>query len=501
MNRDEIFSVRHLESNLKERSVKSAAVTIVAQGFKVVLQIGFIALLSRLLSPNDFGLIAMIAVVTALGMTLLDGGLSMATVQRATITHTQVSNLFWINISLGILLTLVVAAASPLMSWLYGEDSLLFPMLALSSTFLIGSFVVQHEAILKRRMQFKALSTIDLCSVTVGNTVGVIFAYKGFSYWSLVIATISTFVVRVVVTWCVVGWIPSFYQKSSEIGALVGFGANLTGVNFVNYLTNNITPFSIGIIGGANALGLFDRSFRLASIPKNQALMPVLKVLQSTLVRVAVDPQKLGNLTISLMSKLAVITFLISLVMFLSAEWIVLTLLGESWGEAIAIFKLLSIATIATPITTLTAMSLVAMGKAKALLKWKMITFSILLMALIIGSFWGMWGLLFGVTLSALFIRVPLFFIYAAHYLPIKAKQLFLAIVSPLLISLFLGLLFELFVINFLPSHSLVSIGLYVFFIPAVYIFLCLIIKSTRRDVIELVGLIRDNLKLSKFTK
>ena len=187
--------------------------------------------------------------------------------------------------------------------------------------------------------------------------------------------------------------------------------------------------------------------------------------------------------------------------MFLSAEWIVLTLLGESWGEAIAIFKLLSIATIATPITTLTAMSLVAMGKAKALLKWKMITFSILLMALIIGSFWGMWGLLFGVTLSALFIRVPLFFIYAAHYLPIKAKQLFLAIVSPLLISLFLGLLFELFVINFLPSHSLVSIGLYVFFIPAVYIFLCLIIKSTRRDVIELVGLIRDNLKLSKFTK
>ncbi|MET0005654.1 MAG: oligosaccharide flippase family protein [Candidatus Thiodiazotropha sp.] len=96
-NDDEYFSIAHFKSNLKDRTIKSTAVSLMAQAIKLVLQLCFIAIFARLLEPSDFGLIAMITIFTTLGMTIMEGGLSMATIQRETITHAQVSNLFWVN--------------------------------------------------------------------------------------------------------------------------------------------------------------------------------------------------------------------------------------------------------------------------------------------------------------------------------------------------------------------------------------------------------------------
>src|SRR5690606_29437717 len=99
--RDQLFSTAHLEAGLKERAIKSAGVTLAAQGVKLVLQIGSIAIMARLLQPQDFGLIAMVTVFTGFALLFMEGGLSMATIQREQITHAQVSNLFWINGGMG----------------------------------------------------------------------------------------------------------------------------------------------------------------------------------------------------------------------------------------------------------------------------------------------------------------------------------------------------------------------------------------------------------------
>jgi O-antigen/teichoic acid export membrane protein len=342
------------------------------------------------------------------------------------------------------------------------------------------------------------LSIIDLCSMTIGNCIGVIAAFNNFDYWALIIAIIVTFCSRVLLTWCVVGWTPSLFKKNSGAKPLLSFGANLTGANFVGFFTNNVTPFSIGIFGGAGLLGLYDRSFRLASIPKNQVLMPIMKVLQSTLVRVAHDKDRLKNLTISLMSKIAIVTFLISLIMYLSADWIILLLLGDSWKEAVPFFEILAIATIATPITTLTAMTLVAVGEANALFKWKIITLVILIVAIGIGSNWGVLGILWGAALSALLVRTPLFFIYSEKYLSVKAWEFAKVILPPLVISLLIVLFIKYLSIYYLPDDLFSAITLYWVLVPIFYVSLCFIFKSTRCEINAMLDLIKHNLNISK---
>lgn len=498
VNSESFFDVAHLNSNLRVRTLNSSKITLIAQLVKALAQIGFIAILSRLLDPSDFGLVAMITIVTSLGMTLLDGGLSMATVHRESITHAQVSNLFWVNVLIGLTLALISIAISPIVSWLFDEPKILFPMIALSLSFLIGGFVVQHEAILKRQMRFAALSGIDLSSMIIGNFAGVVTAIYGFGFWALIISTIITFFSRVIFAWSVVGWVPSWFKRNSDANPLLRFGANLTGANFVGFFTNNVVPFSIGILGGAALLGLYDRAFRLASIPKNQVLMPVMKVLQSTLVRVANDQGRLRALALSLMAKLSIATFLITLIMYLAADWIILLLLGSSWKAAVPYFELLAVATIATPITTLTAMTLVAVGEANALFKWKIITFILLLVAIAIGANWGVLGILWGATLSAVFVRTPLFFIYAERHLPVDAKAFAGVITIPMVAALSVASLVKYLSIYYEPSELYSAFIIYCLIVPTFYIALCYCFKSTRQELNGIVGLVKDNFKISK---
>ncbi|MEW8084031.1 MAG: lipopolysaccharide biosynthesis protein [Candidatus Thiodiazotropha endolucinida] len=493
-NADEYFSIAHLKSNLKDRTIKSTAVSLMAQAIKLVLQLCFIAIFARLLEPSDFGLIAMITIFTTLGMTIMEGGLSMATIQRETITHAQVSNLFWVNLALGAFITTIAILVSPIISWIYNEPRLILIMTALSVSFIVGSLSIQHEAILKRHMRFKALSFIDVSSLTIGNCAGVLAALNNLGYWALVYIPITTYIIKIALCWWMVDWRPSSFTTKSGTKPLLGFGIDLTAGNFITYFTNNITPFLLGFLGGAHFLGLYNRSFNLASIPKAQALMPVMKVLQSTLARVATDPERLRKYSLSIMSKIAIVTMLISLIMFLSAEWIILILLGDSWEEAVPILQLLAIATIATPITILTATVLVAVGETRALLKWKIITLTILLIAVAIGSNWGVWGVLWGATLSAVLIRVPLFFIYAEKYQPVKAKEFAGVVLPPIIFVILIALTLKL-VGNYYILGDLFSVFvLYFVAIPIVYFAMCVLFKTTRKEIIDLINLVKSYL-------
>jgi len=143
-------------------------------------------ILARLLTPHDFGLVAMVTTVTSFLRVFKDAGLSIATVQRERITHAQVSNLFWINIAVSILGTLILAASAPVIARFYHNPRLITITLLLSTTFLISGSTIQHQALLKRQMRFKALALIEVGSMAVGVLIGILMALRGYRYWSLV---------------------------------------------------------------------------------------------------------------------------------------------------------------------------------------------------------------------------------------------------------------------------------------------------------------------------
>src|SRR5690606_19203223 len=167
-SRDAYFDTEHLTKHLRRRTMRGGAITVSSQGVKFALRLGSTAVLARLLTPADFGLIAMVTVVTGFVEMFKDAGLSMATIQRERITHAQVSTLFWINVALSALIMLLIAALAPAIAWFYGEPRLLPITLALSGTMIFGGLAVQHQALLRRQMQFGRLATIEITSMAAG---------------------------------------------------------------------------------------------------------------------------------------------------------------------------------------------------------------------------------------------------------------------------------------------------------------------------------------------
>lgn len=490
-NADRTFSNKHLEGNLKDHSVRSVGFTVSAQGLKLLFQVVSITVLARLLQPEDFGLVAMVTIFTGLALAFMEGGLSMATIQRQHITHEQVSNLFWTNFGLGLLLGLIYIAASPLVAWVYGEERLVEIMCALSLFFLIGGLSVQHEAILKRQMNFKAVAVIEVTSNLISICVAIGMAWYGFGYWSLVGQQLASITMMSVMRWVAARWVPGPINRGSGVRSLLGFGMNLTGANFINYFAINITPFSIGLVGGAQPLGLYERTFKLTSIPTSQLLPPVFNVFQSALARVATDAQRLRTAIISLASKIVLTTMFVSLYMVVTADLLVTVLLGEGWEEAIIIFRLLAAHSVIMPITSFTAISLVAIGASKALLRWKMIQFLIILIAAGIGSLWGVTGIVAAFVISGLFVRMPLFLLYSTRFLPITIFDHMRALVPGFVIGLSTGLLLYALRTVYEPQNPLLALLLFAATGAAIYLLMSLSNSRTRLDIVELLGYVK----------
>src|SRR4051812_39505791 len=149
-----------------------------------VLMLGYNAALARLLTPRDFGLVAMVMTIIGFLQIFRDMGLSTATIQRADITHAQVSNLFWLNVSVSGLISVIIAGGGPVMAWFYHEPSLTNIALALSGYFILNGLAGQHMALLNRQMRFLAISLVEVGSMAVGFLIGITLALTGFGYWS-----------------------------------------------------------------------------------------------------------------------------------------------------------------------------------------------------------------------------------------------------------------------------------------------------------------------------
>jgi PST family polysaccharide transporter len=165
--------------------------------------------LARLVLPVDFGLVGMVTALTGFLGLFRDCGLSMAAVQRATITDAQISTLFWLNLGLGATLAGIAALGGPLLSAFYGEPRLLWITVALGTSFLFNGAGAQHRAGLQRSMRFFALAAIDIISLIASCAAGICMALAGQGYWALVVMTVGQPAVNMLAAWLATRWVPS----------------------------------------------------------------------------------------------------------------------------------------------------------------------------------------------------------------------------------------------------------------------------------------------------
>ena len=283
------FSTEHLHADLKGRSVRGGMLTLTSQGAQFVMQTVSTIVLARLLTPADFGLVAMVTAITAWVKRLPIWGCQRRpySVRRSAITG---ETLFWINVAIGLALTSLTAALAPVLAWFYREPRLIHITLLVSLTFLIGGLRVQHDALLRRQMRFSSLAVRDITAYSVAVPVAILLAWRGYGYWGIVALPLTLNFTQMLLSWLMVRWIPGLPRRDAKVRSLIAFGGNVAASYLVFNVNRSADSILIGWYWGAGPLGLYSRAYNLLMLPVRQLGAPARSVAIPAFSRVQATP-------------------------------------------------------------------------------------------------------------------------------------------------------------------------------------------------------------------
>lgn len=488
------FNTDHLKENLKERSVKGGAITMIAQLSKLVLQIGSNVFLARLLTPSDFGLVAMVTVVATFIVMFKDMGLSQATVQKAEINHAQISTLFWINALFGLFVMFITWSLAPAIASFYNEPALKAITIALAFGLFVGGLTVQHQALLRRQMRFKELSIVEVSSMFSGVIAGIVTAWMGFGYWALVILQITQASVMMIGAWYYSKWRPGLPARNSGIGSMLAFGGYMTAYGFINYFARNLDTILIGWRWGATPTGLYSRAYSLLLLPIGQLTAPFSGVAVPALSRLQDEPEQFKNHYLKMIKIIAYISMPMIISMAILAHEIVYIVLGDQWSGAAELFQILAIAAFWQPIASTVGWVYVSLNNVRRMMLWGLIGTSVMAIAIIIGLPWGASGVALAYSISMWVLIYPLFS-FAFYNTPLDIKNLVVALKYPVVVGISSGIGFyfihevlvqQNIVISFFGTllGGLVSLGI-----------VTLLWKPLREDMFGIFSSIKNILK------
>lgn len=410
-----LFDTKDIKNDLKGKTVRGGIWTLVGQFGSYAIRLISTVVLARLLSPADYGLIAMVAVVTNFIGIFSDMGLSMSTVQQKNITHEQVSNLFWINLFVTSLLGIVLACSAPLVSAFYQDERILRITLWSAITFPLAGLSLQHLAILKRQMRFAAIAQIKLVSMALSVIAALIAAYLGMGYWSLIVLNITMVVCTTPMAWLITGWMPGWFTRNQGTRSHLSFGGYLTGSNVAGYLFRNVDRVLIGKFCSALELGLYDRAYQLLMLPLSQFIYPLSSLAMPVLSRLQDDPARYRRVYIEMQEKMCFLVAPGIGIVLAYNDIIIELMLGEQWLEVSPIFLWLSFIGIVQASLGLVSSLFISQGRVKEHLWWQIFTSVMATISFVIGLPWGALGVAISFALSGLFLRIPLFIWWAGR--------------------------------------------------------------------------------------
>jgi O-antigen/teichoic acid export membrane protein len=484
----------HLQDDLKGRSVRGGVVALSSQGAQFLIQSVATVVLARLLTPADFGLVAMVTAVTGLAQAFADLGLSEATIQRKEITHNQVSALFWINVVIGLGLTLITALLAPAFAWFYREPRLVEVALMLSVTFLISGLRVQPDALLKRQMRFASLAIRDVVSYAVAVPFAIIMAMRGYGYWALVAIPLSLNMVQMTLAWMMVNWRPSLPRRDPEVRSMVVFGSSVAASYLTITLNRSADNILIGWYWGAAPLGLYSRAYNLLMLPIRQLTAPASSVAIPAFSRIQDDPDRFARYYLGALGLVVWISAPIFGFLFVAAEPVIVLILGSQWREAAPVFQFLAISALGQLLLESTIWLLISRGESRRLLKLLLIVSPVIVASFVIGLPFGIkWvALSFSLVLT---MSLPWILKYAFRGTSLTLARAGRALLYPVLLC-FIGVCLAKASLRFIPPNH-ASIALVVAALSfAVAYSISIVVPSVRREIASF-GKLWKQLRLS----
>lgn len=352
------------QESLKNKTKKGLAWSMIERFATQGVQFLFGIILARLLSPDDYGVIAMPLVFLAIAQCIIDSGFSTALIRKPELTEDDLSTAFYFNIGIGILCYAVLFFSSPLIADFYHTPILSSLLKVTALAVLFNPLCAVQQAILTRKIDFKTQAIVSLSGAVVSGIVGLYMAYNGFGVWSLVFQQVGGYVIRTILLWILGKWKPKRKWSWESFHYLWGFGSKMLGSGLLDTIYNNIYPIVIGKYFCANDLGNYTRAQQFATLPSSnvtgvlqRVTFPVLSSIQNEDERLAKNYRKILKLS-------AFLIFPLMLMLSAIADPLVRVLLTDKWEGCIILLQIICFSMMWYPIHAINLNLLTVKGRS-----------------------------------------------------------------------------------------------------------------------------------------
>ncbi|MGW8481873.1 lipopolysaccharide biosynthesis protein [Microbacterium sp. NPDC055903] len=382
------------------RGARGAGITIAGQALKVGIQFASVIVVSRLLSPDDIGLIAMVAVFVSFGEMLRDLGMTTVGLQRKDLGEQQASNLFWINTGLGLLTGAALAACAGLIVALYGDERLWWVAPALAPALLLNGMTAQLRVNLARRMKYTALVGADVVPQLINLVATILFALLGFEYWSIVIGTVSSALAALIIAWGAARWRPLRPRRDHESKQLVSDGAAFGLATFLTFLAQNVDTVVIGMRWGSADVGLYSRSYQLLSLPVGRLMGPLTQVVVPTTNAATKEGRGVDEVLLRLQFGLGLLVVGVFALAGGGAQWLIPMLLGPEWVGAVPLFQAMSVGGFFWVLSFVSYWRFILDNKGLQLAFYNLVTKMLTVVAIIVASLFSIQAVAWSVAIA-----------------------------------------------------------------------------------------------------
>ena len=408
---------------LRRLAVRGGAATISAAALSLAVQVVSTVILARLLTPADFGLVAMVTTFYMLLMGVGANGCNEAIIQRDKMEQFLASNLFWINFAVGLILTIGFAAAGSLLAQFYRNPQVAHVAVAMSPAILIAAISVVHVSLLKRAMRFATVSANEVVGRAVNTAVAILLTLRGWGYWALVAGIVAQALSIAIGAWWLCRWIPSLPRRGMGTRAIVRFAANVYGTFNANYFTRNFDNLLVGWRFNAAALGYYKKAYDLFALSASQLTAPLNNVALAALSRVKHDPVRFRRQLARSLGIVAFIGMALGADLTLVGKDVVRLVLGPKWLESGRIFELFGPGIGVMLLYSTVGWIHLSIGKPGRLLRWTLVESAATALLFVLALPWGPAGIAVAWSVSSWMLLIPAFW-YAGRPIQFGTAQL-----------------------------------------------------------------------------
>lgn len=391
------------EQSLKDRTVKGtfwSAIDSVAN-----YAVGFIIsiVLARLLAPDDYGLIGIVAIFTSICNTIINAGFSNALIRKKDASDDDYNTVFIINLGLSILLYVLLFFTAPLIAKFFQRTELVDLIRVATLTMIIGALALVQQTRLTKRIDFKTQTKISLISHIISGVIGILMALYGFGVWALVGQSISSQGLKTVLLWFYNKWQPKFQFSYNSFRSLWGFGSKLLASNIIDSVWREVYKVVIGKCYSPSILGQYTRATQFSEIFSVNLTTVIQRVTYPVLSEIQNENQRLKNAYRRIIKVTMLVTFSCMLMLAAIAKPMIIVLIGEKWLMAASILQIVCFQGMLYPLHALNLNMLQVQGRSDLFLRLEIIKKCVAVIPLLIGVFLGLFPMLISSVLISLF--------------------------------------------------------------------------------------------------